>query len=289
MLFPLERESSSMTTTRLQALAVSSSTVRRSLAAPPLPREHGVWAWLLLPLVAGGAASGSASAPLLLLGVAAVAGFVVRAPLELALRRPAQRRSYLTWSGLYAMVVLLTLAPLLFQYHRWGLLPLGTMGVAIALPVLMSRRLRYRWRAQGELLAVAGLSLLAPAAYYAATGDFDRQAAALWLPPALYGAGSILYVRMLFDRRRRAGPRGLSGARGAVALYLAALWVTVAAGVVAGLLPPLMPVAFLPATLKISLALARRTPVDNVRRTGVVEVLHAALFAGLLVVAYAIA
>jgi len=258
------------------------------LAAPPLPREHGVWAWLLLPLVAGGAAGGSANSPVLLLAVATLAGFVLRAPLEMALRRPAQRRSYLTWSGLYAMVAVLTLAPLLFQYHRWGLLPLGAMGAAVALPVLMSRRLRYRWRAQGELLVVAGLSLLAPAAYYAATGDFNRQAAALWLPPALYGAGSIVYVRMLFDRRRNPAPRGLSGARGAVAFGLTALWVTVAAGVLAGLLPALMPVAFLPATLKIGLGLARGTAADNVRRTGVVEVLHAALFAALLAMAYAI-
>ena len=279
-----------MTTTRLQApLAASSSAVHRGLSAPPLPREHGVWAWLLLPLVAGGAAAGSADTPLLLLVVAAPAGFLLRAPLEMALRRPAQKRFYLTWSGLYGMVAVLALAPLLFHYHRWGLLPLAAMGTAVALPVLLSRRLRYRWRAQGELLVVAGLSLLAPAAYYAATGDFDRPAAALWLPPALYGAGSIAYVRMLFDRRRHAAPRGLSGARGAVAFYLAALWVTVAAGTLAGLLPALMPVAFLPATLKISLAQARGTAADNVRRTGVVEVLHAALFAALLAMAYALA
>jgi hypothetical protein len=186
------------------------------------------------------------------------------------------------------MTAALALAPLLFQYHRWGLLPLGAMGAAVALPVLLSRRLRYRWRAQGELLVVAGLSLLAPAAYYAAAGDFDRQAAALWLPPALYGAGSIFYVRMLFERRRDAAPKGLSGARRAASFSLAALWVTLAAGVLAGLLPALMPVAFLPATLKISLAQARGIAADNVRRTGVVEVLHAALFAALLVVAYGV-
>jgi hypothetical protein len=279
-----------VTTPHLQApLAAVSSAFRHQLTAPPLPREHGVWAWLLLPLVAGGAAAGTANAPLLLLAVTALAGFVLRAPLEMAPRRPAQRRSYLTWGGLYAMAAALALAPLLFQYHRWGLLPIGATGAAVALPVLLSRGLRYRWRAQGELLVVAGLSILAPAAYYVATGDFDRQAATLWLPPALYGAGSIFYVRMLFERRRDRAPREISGARGAVGLYLAALWVAVAAGVLSGLLPPLMPVAFLPATLKISLALARGTVADNVRRTGVVEALHATLFATLLAMAYALA
>jgi len=277
-----------MTTTHLQApLAPGPSVVRRSLAAPPLPREHGVWAWLLLPLVAGGAAAGNADAPLLLLAVTALAGFVLRTPLEMALRRPAQRRFYVTWGGLYAMTAVLTLTPLLLYYHRWGLLPLGAMGAAIALPVLLSRSLRYRWRAQGELLVVAGLSILAPAAYYATTGDLDRQAAGLWLPPALYGAGSIFYVRMLFQRRRHSAPREMSGTRQAVALYLAALWITIGTSALSELLPPLMPVAFLPATLKISLALARDTAADNVRRTGVLEVLHAALFAALLVVAYA--
>jgi hypothetical protein len=279
-----------MTTTHLRTpLATASSTLRHRLAAPPLPREHGVWAWLLLPLVAGGAAAGTANAPLVLLAVAALAGFTARAPLEMALRRPAQRRSYLGWAVLYAMVAILTLAPLLFHYHRWGLLPLAAMGAAVALPVPLSRSLRYRWRARGELLVVAGLSILAPAAYYSATGDFDRQSATLWLPPALYGAGSIFHVRMLFEQRRSGLPGGISGARRAVTFYLAALWVTMGVCALSRVLPPLTPVAFLPATLKTGLTLACRTAADNVRRTGVLEVLHAALFAGLLAVAYAIA
>jgi hypothetical protein len=277
-----------MATTPASAwLPARSKAVRRWLA-PPLPREHGAWAWLLLPLVAGGAAAGSANAPLALLTVGSLAAYVARTPLEMALRRPAQRRTNAGWAGLYAVAALLALAPLIFYYHRWGLLPLGAIGIAIALPVLISRRLRYRWRAQGEMLVVVGLSLLAPAAYHAATGDFDEQAAVLWAPPALYGTGSIFYVRMLFEQRRSAAPTGISGARGALAFYLTALWMAIAAGTTSGLLPLLTPVAFLPATLKIALALARRTAADNVRRTGVIEVLHATLFAALLVAAYAI-
>jgi len=273
-----------VTTTWLQApLAAGSSVIRRRWVAPPLPREHGVWAWLLLPLVAGGAAAGSVNPPLLLLTIGSLAAYVVRSPLEMALRQPAQRRAHLAWAGLYAIVALLALAPLLLYYNRWGLMPLGAMGAAIALPVLLSRRLRYRWRAQGELLVVAGLSLLAPIAYHAATGDFDARAAALWLPPALYGAGSIFYVRMLFEHRRSG-----AGTRGAIVPYLAVAWVAIGVGALSGLLPALTPVAFLPATLKIALALARRTAVDNVRRTGIGEVAHAGLFATLLVVAFAL-
>ena len=256
--------------------------------APPLPREHGAWAWLLLPLVVGGAAAGSANAPLLLLAAGSLAAYLARAPLEMAPRRPAQRRAYLAWAALYGVAALLTLAPLLLYYQRWGLLPLGAMGSAIALPVLLSRRLRYRWRAQGELLVVAGLSLLAPAAYHAAGGDLDGQAAALWLLPALYGAGSIFYVRMLFEHRRSDSPAGVSGDRHAAAFFLSILWITMGAGTLSGFIPPLTPVAFLPTTLKAALALARRTTVKSVRRTGVVEVLHAGLFAALLVVAYAL-
>ena len=275
-----------MATTQLsERLPVRSPSAVR-LLAPPLPREHGAWAWLLLPLVAGGAAAGSANAPLPLLAVGALAAYLVRAPLEMALRRPAQRRGYSAWATLYAVAALLPLTLLLFHYHRWGLLPLGATGVVIALPVLISRRLRYRWRAQGQLLVVAGLSLLAPAAYYAAGGDVDGRAAAIWLPPALYGAGSIFYVRMLFEHRRSGAATGLGGKRGRVASYLAILWVTLGAGTLSGLLPPLMPLAFLPSSLKAALALARRTAVDDVRRTGVVEVIHAGLFAVLLVLAY---
>jgi hypothetical protein len=197
-----------VTTTWLQApFAAGSSVIRRRWVAPPLPREHGVWAWLLLPLVAGGAAAGSVN-PLLLLTIGALAAYVVRAPLEMALRHPAQRRAHLAWASLYATVALLALAPLLLYYDRWGLMPLGAMGAAIALPVLLSRRLRYRWRAQGELLVVAGLSLLGPIAYYAATGDFDARAAASGYP-ALYGSGQHLLCE---DALRTSRPGTAPGA-----------------------------------------------------------------------------
>lgn len=278
-----------MTTTRRQASpAARSPAGRNRLVAPPLPREHGVWAWVLLPLVAGGAAAGSVNATLLLLAVGALAAFVVRAPLELAGRRPADRRAYLVWAGLYAVVALLALAPLLVYYHRWALLPLGAVGAAVTLPVLVFRDLRYRWRAQGELLVVAGLAVLAPAAYHAATGDFDRQAAAAWLPPALYGAGSVFYVRMLFEQRRTAALASGGPLRGGVAGYVAVLWAVLAASALLGVLPALVLVAFLPLTAKVTLALVRRTAVEDVQRTGIVEAVHAVLFAVLLTAAYAV-
>lgn len=278
-----------MTRSRLQTpLPVGFSVVRRRLVLPPLPREHGTWAWLMLPLVAGGAAAGNANAPLLLLATGSLAAFAVRAPLEFARRRPVQRRAYLVWTVLYVLVALLTLALLLACFHRWGLLPLGAIGVAITLPVLALRDLRYRWRAQGELLVVAGLALLAPAAYHAATGTFDGRAAAVWLPPALYGAGSVFYVRMLFGQRRFATSTGGVGVGTGVAGYLAVLWVVLVPAALLGVLPALVLVAFLPATLKLVLVLARRAAVDSVRRTGIVEALHAILFAVLLVAAYAV-
>ena len=278
-----------MTATPAQAsLGAGSAARSRWVVLPPLPREHGVWAWLLLPLVTGGAAAGSVSAPLVLLAAGSLAAFCVRAPLELARRRPARRRASLVWASLYAVAALLTLVPLLAYYQRWALLPLGAVGVAVALPVLAFRDLRYRWRAQGELLVVAGLALLAPAAYHAATGDFDERAAAAWLPAALYGAGSVFYVRMLLEQRRvAASARGLGERRGAVG-YLAVLWGVTGAAALLGTLPALVMVAFLPLTLKVALAVVRRTAVDDVRRTGIVEALHAALFAVLLTGAYAV-
>lgn len=278
-----------MTATPAQASPGAGSPARSPwVVLPPLPREHGVWAWLLLPLVTGGAAVGSVSAPLVLLAAGSLAAFCVRAPLEQVRRRPARRRVYLAWASLYAVAALLTLVPLLAYYQRWALLPLGALGAAVALPALFSRGLRYRWRAQGELLVVGGLALLAPAAYHAATGEFDGQAAAVWLPPALYGAGSVFYVRMLLEQRRvAASARGL-GERGGAVGYLAVLWGVTGAAALLGTLPALVMAAFVPLTLKVALAVVRRTAVDDVRRTGIVEALHAVLFAALLATAYAV-
>jgi hypothetical protein len=53
----------------------------------------------------------------------------------------------------------------------------------------------------GQLLAALGLTLSAPAAWYAVTGALDRVALALWLLAASYFVGAVCHVRLLIEAR----------------------------------------------------------------------------------------
>jgi hypothetical protein len=255
---------------------------------PRLPREHGTWAWLLLPLVLGGAVAGRANLPVALLGVSAVFGFVARVPAELAFRRDAHRMANGAWAILLGTTAAAGVVALLTFYERWWLLPLGVPVIVGPVLVISFRGLRFRWRDFGELLVVASFSVLAPAAHYAALGSLEATGFSLWLLSALYGGSSVLYVRMLLGGSRPLDDGASRGRRLAVTTYHVALVVLVALIVMAGDAPPLVAVAFVPLLAKVTYRTVRLPDHLDLQKTGLFEVSQAALFAILLVTAYRI-
>jgi hypothetical protein len=124
-----------------------------------------------------------------------------------------------------------------------------------------------------QVLGVVGLTLTAPAAWYAATGKLEYR---LWLFNVLYFAGCVVYVRMHLDAAvKRTGNRWRLGALTLV--YHAAL-----AGVAVWTWP--VGLALVPGVVRAGVGVARLTPQLRIKRLAWMEVTYSLVFLVLLVV-----
>lgn len=218
-----------------------------------LPAEHGAWVFLLSPLVIGLAVGGVTPASLLLV-VGALAAFLIRQPATIAVkaysgRRPkSELRPAAVWLAIYGLVGLAALA---------GLLSLGYARLlwlaAPALPILawhfylISRRAERR-QALMEVAASGVLALTAPAAYWVGRGDYAPTGWLVWGLCWLQVTGTILYAYLRLEQRqwKAVPPLSESLARSRAALaYNVAAFVLVISLAAAGLLPRLLPLAYL--------------------------------------------
>jgi len=167
---------------------------RRALV---LPREHGAWGLLLVPMFTGaGVALHQASQvfPLILLLTAALALFWLRTPLESLLGTSAMRAQTLEESHTLRSVIVvlggvaaLALAGLLWAGRNAGLWPLGAAVAAAFIAQAILKKISRRTRILSEMVGTIGLTASAPAAYYVISGQFDDRAWMLWLANILFG------------------------------------------------------------------------------------------------------
>jgi hypothetical protein len=251
---------------------------------------------LLIPLVVGAAVARvwGLQGPLFLLTCLAI--YVSRQPLSLLFKRWGRAEGVgkpLFWTLAYWALATAFGLPLLYAYGRWLLLPWAALFLAFSGVHLYLRAQGLVRTATAELLTISGLALTAPGAYYVASGSFDVNAFSLWLLTSLYSGSSVFYVRLKMRQRAlRREPLGL-GERwrmGQASLFYQALLVaTLVASVMAGWVPPLVPLAFLPLLTKVGHALLTSGPEVNIKRVGWLEVAHSLLFTALLIATYLIA
>lgn len=217
-----------------------------------IPQDHGSWVFILSPLLIGVMLGGwSAGMPFLILST--TAGFLIRQPITMLIKTYSGRRSERDqpaawfWSGIYALLGLVGILGLALTGHSYVLL-LALPG----LPVfgwhlwLVSRRSERR-QIGVEIVAVGVLSLAAPAAYWVGTGQPDLQGLGLWLLIWFQSAASIVYAYLRLEQRvlkhtpdlnerLRMGSRALA--------YTTFNLAAVSLFSLAGLLPPLLPLAY---------------------------------------------
>ncbi len=261
-----------------------------------LPREHGAWGILLVPLATGavvGLLRGGHAAPVLLFAIAALALFCLRTPVESLLgtspmraANDAERRTVILVIAAMAMVALLSLDALLRHGQNPGLLIIGAVAALLfALQAWLRRRGRSA-RMAAQLLGALGLTSTAAGAYYVVTGRFDSHALALWLANWIFAGNQIHFVQLRIHGARLAGfeqkfAHAASFFFGQIVMVavLVAAWDT-------GLLPWLALLAFLPVFVRGTLWFFSGPQPLRVHRLGIAELTHAISFGVLLILSF---
>ena len=246
-----------------------------------LPKEHGAWAMLYVPLVVGGLVAGTLSWRLVLLTLAITFVFIARAPLLIwwrARRRDLGRRTALRLLGTYLAFAVASVAPLLFISRLFWLLPLGLIAITLLTINAAQAMQREDRTVTGEVTAILGLTLTAPAAYYVARGQWDVVAVWLWALCALYFASSVFYVKLRVQALNRRKPQEQQRARSRCALYHIFLLAALLALAVTDSLNLFAIVAFAPVLARSFWFLAKPGGEVNLRRIGVFEIFYSLVF-----------
>lgn len=280
--------SQAMTETAVNVRSAQQARIR----ALVVPREHGAWGLLFVPLFTGitvGAASAHAGWSLLLFTVAALSLFWMRTPVEsllgttpLSAQTSAERRITLVTSLGLTGVSAACLAALLWDGRNPYLWLLGGAAAVAFVAQTLLRRLGRDWRMTSQLIGSIGLTCTAPAAYCLATGRVDAIAWLLWAGNWFFAGNQIHFVQLRIHAAR-ASSFAEKFARGRT-FFLAQM---VAAAILAvasarRLMPPLMISAFLPALYRGFAWFFRGYQPFQVRSLGWSEMRQGILFGILL-------
>ncbi len=253
---------------------------------------------LLVPLATGAALGrpvGDRIVLVLLLAVAALGLFCLRTPLEAWLgispwraQNPRERSAILHSIYIYTSVSLGALAILLWQIRLYGLFLVGTAAAAAFLGQALLKSRGRQTRMAAQLVGSIGLTATAAAAYYVASARLDTAAMVIWAANWIFAANQILYVQTRIHSTRAAsfGERLAQGkwfilGEIVMALSLALAWRK-------GWLPSLALLAFAPVLWR-GLAWFFSSPSRlQIRRLGISELIHAVIFAALLIVGFQI-
>jgi YwiC-like protein len=261
-----------------------------------IPREHGAWGLLLIPLITG-ASAGLAVAqnwmPLAEFIVAALALFWMRTPLESALGTSPVRAQSASESNrlLLAIAALGSIAMVCITALLWsgagrGLPVLGAVAALAFVGQAVVKRRGRSARMPAQIIASLGLAAAAPAAWYVTTGQLDSRAFGLWLANWIFAGDQIHFVQLRFHSARAAslGEKFLHG-RWFFAGQLAMIAVLLGSWRV-HLMPALANVAFLPVLARGFLWFKPGAQPLAVKRLGWTELAHGVVFGLLLIAAY---
>ncbi len=252
-----------------------------------VPREHGAWGMLLVPLATGAAVGLFRGG--LLTPITVLAFFWLRTPLESwfsgeGVRVQSKEERQIVGAVVFplATVVAVALIALFWGGKNRELIWLGIIASAAFGVQLFLKRVGRSTRIAAEMVGALILTSTAPAAYYVATGRLDARAWMLWLLNWLFGADQVHFVWLRLRGIRASGLREkfatgrtfLAGNLffvGILALAYHFIW-----------LPTLALIAFVPILLRGLGWFVRKPQPMVIRRLGWTELAHALLFGMLL-------
>jgi hypothetical protein len=278
----------------MAAHAISASKSR--LKTMLVPREHGAWGMMLVPMATGAVVAARArvdGSALLLLVIASLAAFWMRTPLEAWLGTSAikaqtrgERRAVQQATVLLALVVLASIAALFAKGYARGLVGLAVISAAAFAAQALVKKIGRKGRMPAQMIGAIGLTSTAAGAYYVATGSLDRTAIVLWVANWIFACDQIHFVQVRVHSARLESWRetlklGMFFLLGQLLLIPALV-----AAIAAHLAPWLMAIAFAPALARGLFWFVRGRQPLNLHKLGFSELAHAALFGALLSAAY---
>jgi hypothetical protein len=263
-----------------------------------VPREHGAWGLLLVPMVtaAGVAFRQSTNVfPFVLLLTTALALFWLRTPLESLLGISAMRaetkeeRSSVAFVVLYLAIVALLPASMLLWAGQNPLLWLigGAAGVAFVAQAVL-RKMGRRTRMLSEIVGTIGLTASAPAVYYVITGKFGMTGWMLWLANLIFAGNQIHYVQIRIHSAKLVGAHAKLARAWTFALGQLAMAAALALTCWLGWMPWLVLLAFVPLLLRGFYYFVQKPAPLKVRRLGWNELAQAIVFCVLFITAFAL-
>jgi hypothetical protein len=225
--------------------------------------------------------AGRVNGPVLLLLLSTTAVFISRESLLVYFRARARGRDAAEAGRTLLIYLVLAAAfgsPLVIAFKLFWLIPLGLIGAAL---LLINGKRATRMEERGttsEIMAIAGLTMTAPAAYYAASGRWELTALWLWLLSALYMASSVFYIKL---RVYRLNPRKQAERRQALrscAFYHSFLIVALPALIFAGNLGLFAFIAFTPALVRTFWGMFAPKTKVNLTRAGILEITYSLIF-----------
>ena len=253
-----------------------------------LPREHGAWGILLVPLVTSATVAllrGGALLPILLFLLGSISLSCLRTPVEALLGTsvqridtPAERRLVMVAIAGYAAVAAIALAALLWKGNNSGLLALGAIAALSFGAQAVLRRLGRKTRMASQIVGLVGLTSTAAGAYYVSIGHFDTTAWMVWAANWLFAANQVHMVQLRIrnakvvglKNRLACGWKFLAGEILTVALLLAFFYLR--------LLPKMSVVAFHPMLLRGAAWFFKKPRPLRVHRLGWMELGFALIF-----------
>lgn len=261
-----------------------------------IPREHGAWGMLLIPLATGAAVGLSAGQHLASLGlfsIIALALFWLRTPLESSVGAGPMRATtpaeinavFFVIAGLGSIVMISAVA-LLWSGRNRGLLLVGVIAAAAFAAQALLKRAGRRFRMASQIVGALGLASAAPGAYYVVCGRLDERGLALWLANWIFAGDQIHFVQLRIHAARVADGRekilrgrGFLVGQAIMASALIAAWRW-------GHLPAIAVLAFVPVLIRGFLWFLPGPRPLAVKRLGWTELAHALAFGVLLTVGF---
>jgi len=179
---------------------------------------------------------------------------------------------------LYFAVAAFCGTPLILFYKLYALVPLALVG-CLLLAINGKQATQFDDRSvRGEIMAIAGLTMTAPAAYYAARGAWDQAALWLWALSAAYFASSVFYVKLRLTGVHAKRPADKRRARWQCIGYHMFLLASLVALIRTRSLPLFVLIAFAPVLGRTFWSVLKPAKSLNLKRIGMTEIIYSLIF-----------